>query len=408
MISDYAHRVLNDPALIEERDMWFGRLDDLFEGRPDAYNSRCAFTLLGREFAPQGYNEATWAAPPDSLKRDFARIMDSLPLIGPEAGQRRLEYFRDILAGSRVMGSGDGACVCYEPLSYAQPERWIEESLENMALAPRCADNRFAPVIISNNFYGVHFIDRIFGARVYYKAGQWNADYLKTPVGELRMPDLETDETWALARRAAMAFVEADVALPLFGTPILSSALNILINLYGQNGLIAMLEDEDAARHDLETINALIRALPAWYREHIPLSQLQGTVTSTRTQPPGSGQLCGCTCQLLSGPLYREFIMPLDDALLGDYPHGGMIHLCGAHAQHIPAFREMRHLRALQLNDRACADLEAYLTGLREDQVLYYCPCPEMPLEKALALAGGRRLVVIGLDEAPLWPQTTH
>ena len=35
---------------------------------------------------------------------------------------------------------------------YRQPERWIEESLENMALAPRCADNRFAPVIISNNF----------------------------------------------------------------------------------------------------------------------------------------------------------------------------------------------------------------------------------------------------------------
>ena len=47
--------------------------------------------------------------------------------------------------------------------------------------------------------------------------------------------------------------------------------------------------------------------------------------------------------------------MPLDDALLGDYPDSGMIHLCGSHGQHIQSFRDMRHLHAVQLNDRAAA-----------------------------------------------------
>ena len=92
--------------------------------------------------------------------------------------------------------------------------------------------------------------------------------------------------------------------------------------------------------------------------------------------------------------------MPLDDALLGDYSRGGMIHLCGTHTQHIPAFRDMKHLRALQVNDRASWDLEAYLKGLRDDQVVYVCPCPEMPVEKILEVSGGRRVVLVGA-EAP-------
>ncbi|MCC6445627.1 MAG: hypothetical protein IT210_19495 [Armatimonadetes bacterium] len=67
-----------------------------------------------------------------------------------------------------------------------------------------------------------------------------------------------------------------------------------------------------------------------------PESQLQPVVAAGRCQPPGFGQLCGCSTQLLSGSAYREFVAPLDDALHSVYPHDGMIHRCGAHAQHIP------------------------------------------------------------------------
>jgi hypothetical protein len=183
--------------------------------------------------------------------------------------------------------------------------------------------------------------------------------------------------------------------------PILSSPLNIMVNLYGDEALVAMMDDEDAVRHDLEVINTLIRALHKWYRDNIPQSQLQCTVVTQRTQPPGYGQLCGCTTHLLSGETYREYIMDLDDALLGDYPYGGMIHLCGAHTQHIAAFRSMLHLRAVQINDRAAVDLEEYYKGLRADQVIYLNPCDRMTIDDALAITGGDRLVICCPVEAP-------
>ena len=58
---------------------------------------------------------------------------------------------------------------------------------------------RWANIILDE----VAFIDKMFGADVFFKDDQWNVRYLTTPVGQLKMPDLETDETWALARRAA-------------------------------------------------------------------------------------------------------------------------------------------------------------------------------------------------------------
>ena len=174
-LSEQAFQILNDPDAIAGRDLWFRRMMNLFDGVSDDYNRRYAFTLDG--FVPR---------PAD------------------------------------------------QDLAYVHPEEWVVECLEIAASLPECRDNRFAPLCVEYPIYGVHFIDRMFGADVYFKDGQWNAHYLTTPVGQLRMPDLETDETWSLARRAAQAFVDADVKLPLFGMPTLSSALNIMLNLYGQ------------------------------------------------------------------------------------------------------------------------------------------------------------------------------
>jgi hypothetical protein len=65
----------------------------------------------------------------------------------------------------------------------------------------------------------------------------------------------------------------------------------------------------------------------------------------------------------------------LDDEILSLYPGGGLIHLCGSHSQHIPTWRRMASVRAVQINDRATEDVELYLAGLREDQLLYVVPC---------------------------------
>lgn len=337
-LSESVRAALNDPARIAERDMWFDRMRSIFDGVEDDFNRSHAFALQG---------------------------------VVPRADMS---------------------------LAYTDPEEWTLQCLELLAENLPDTTKRFAPPCVEYPIYGVHFIDRMFGADVYFYEDQWNARYLDTPVGQLKMPDLETDETWALARRSAEAFLAADVKLPLFGMPTLSSALNIMVNLYGEEALVAMLDDEEAALHDLTIINDLIRALHRWYREHIPSQQLQPVISWERTQPPHSGQLCGCTTQLLSGALYGEMIAPLDDALLGDYPRGGMIHLCGHHTQHIPIFREMKHLRALQLNDDASRDLEKYLAGLREDQIIYLYPYEDMSAEEALRISGNKRIIFIGVE----------
>ncbi len=289
---------------------------------------------------------------------------------------------------------------------YTDPERWVSEALASLVpQADRLLDERvFRPLCLECGLYGVHFVDRIFGARVYQSDGQWWSDYLPTPVGELRAPDLETNDTWSLARRLAHAFLQAEVSVPLFGLPTLASALNIAVNLYGPTFLEALALEPEAAQHDLRVINTLLITLHQWYRAHLPASQLQPVVAAGRCQPPGCGQLCGCTTHLISADLYKEIIAPLDAALLEVYPNGGMIHLCGEHTQHLAIWREMRALRAVQLNDRAAEDFECYFLELRDDQIIYLNPTETMTAARALAISGARRLVVVADPTPPPTP----
>ena len=207
-------------------------------------------------------------------------------------------------------------------------------------------------------------------------------------------PTLNSDETFQLSLRAAKRFAASGASFPLYGLPTIASTLNIAVNLYGQEILVEMLADPDNARRDLETINRTLIRIHQAFRAVLPPQQLQPVISWRRTQPPGYGQLCGCTTQLISGELYRDMIADLDEDLLNVYENGGMIHLCGSHAQHIDCFRSMKSLKALQLNDRAAADLPLYFDGLREDQIIYLCPCEEMTAEQAVKLTGGRRLVI--------------
>ncbi len=332
MLTKQAQSVLNDPGLIAYRDEGFGTLSDLFE-RGDPHTMK------------------VW---------------------------------------------GIGGWASNGGLLYSDPETWMDEVLENLAarVGETKCDGRFVPMCVWGDIYGVHFIDLLFGAEVFFNYGQWYNRYLANRVGELKKPDLESNPAWILAKRIAEAFLAADVTVPLFSPPILSSPLNIAVNLYGQEMLVAMLEDPDAAKHDLQIIYEVIAEIHQWYIDRIPAAQLQPICPTDRTQPPKYGQICGCTTQLLSPALYEEFILPLDNALLGLYPHGGMIHLCGSHSQLIPLFARMENLKSLQLNDRAAEDLESYAKGLREDQVIYLHPCSAMPAEKGIEIAGGHRMVI--------------
>jgi hypothetical protein len=284
-------------------------------------------------------------------------------------------------------------------------EAWLDAALDRLAQhADRALDERvFRPLCLNYNPRGVHFIDDLFGADVFrMDDGSWQAHYLATPIGELQRPDLGAHPSWQAATDLTQAFLQRNVPGVLFGLPTIASALNIAVNLYGQAIILAMLADPDAARSDLRVINDLLCDIHRWYRATVPEWQLQCIVPQGRCQPPGFGQLCGCTTQLLSPGLYADLIAPLDSELLSVYPRGGMIHLCGAHTQHIPRWRDLPAFRAFQTNDRASEDFEEYFSDLREDQVLYVNPTDTVTVERIIEMTGGRRVVVpADVPEAP-------
>lgn len=335
-LNDSARRILNDPVLISIRDDWFTRLSRLFAGADDTKTV----------FAVSGING--YSADPSLL--------------------------------------------------YGEPERWVAEKLENLAENAKKAENTdiFTPLCVQNEIFGVHFVDSIFGCNVFFEYGQWYNDYLDCEVGELALPDIDKSEAWHLTRRVTDAFVDADVKLPLYGLPTIAGVLNIAVNLYGERILRAMLCEPDAAAHDFKIIGDTLADLHRRMIALIPADQLQPVIPDGRTQPPGFGQICGCTTQLISPGCYLNMIAPLDEELLNVYPMGGMIHLCGAHEHHIPVFREMKALRAIQLNDRAAEGLEKYHAGLRPDQIIYLNPCEGMSAKKAVEITRGNRLVLVG------------
>ena len=339
-LSAAARRVLNDSALISIRDGWLSRLRRLFCGEDDA---------------------------------------------------------KTVFAVSGITGySGDFS------LPYSEPERWVSECLENLAENAKQAGDPdvFTPLCIQNGVFGVHYADSIFGCNVFFEYGQWYSEFLDCEVGELPKPDIEKSEAWQLTRRMTEAFAGAGVKLPVYGLPTIASVLNVAVNMYGERILRAMLCEPAAAARDLKTINDTLIELHRRLIAMLPADQLQPVLPDGRIQPPGFGQICGCTTQLISPACYGEMIAPLDSGLLGVYPNGGMMHLCGAHEHHIPVFRSMENLRAVQLNDRASEGLAQYHAGLRPDQIIYLCPCEGMPAEKAADITKGERLVLVGRHRA--------
>ena len=296
---------------------------------------------------------------------------------------------------------GNGAKHVYlydEEYNLTDPEKWVEDSLE--IIADKTAhlitdDDIMRPVYLQYYAYGVHYTDFLLGAEIFFKDGRAYNKPLKTEVGTLEYPDIERNPLWIHTKKAVSAFLRAGAPLVYFGMPVVASPLNVAVNLYGQEFLIAMFEEPEAAEHDLEIITRVICEVHEYFRNNIPPEQLQCIFGSSRTMPTDCGQICGCTNSLISGELYEEFIAPYDERVLSVYKNPGMIHLCGSHTQHIKAFANMKHLRAIQLNDRAAGDLEAYFNGLRDDQIIYLEPCKEMSIERAMKITEGRRIIIV-------------
>jgi len=327
--------ILSDPELIAIRDMHFARMEDVYAGRDDG---------PGQCFVLYGVTEDIGVEPED-----------------PGDVQAKVEAALDKLAD--------------------QADALRDEKV-------------FRPLIIDIGMGGVHYLDRMFHGHVLDEGKTWQTMKLKTPVGRLELPDLATDPLWALARECTERIVAAGAAVVLTTPPCLSCAINLIVNLYGTDIYYAMMDDPDTVRHDLLVVHEIIRATHKWYVDNVPTRQFQGAAPFVRCQPPGYGQIDGCSTQMISPEFYRDMVAPLDAEVLGLYPNGGMIHLCGSHTQHLKVWREMKPLRALQLCAGPNLEVDVYFNELRDDQIIYIGPTKDLSLDRILSVTAGRRIIL--------------
>jgi len=325
-------------------------------------------------------------------KNTLQRLADPELVAARQAWETRLGDFSGMPIYLQGLARSGNADMCQSP------GQRLHEALDQLAEhVELLRDGRgFRPLGVRAALHGVHFVDKIFGADVFELDGEkdnWQAKYLSSAVGTLKRPDLDTNPTWTVAREFARSFVASGVTVPAFQLPTIASALNIGLNLYGQDILMAMMMDPPAAHRDLAVINSVLLEIHDWYRATVPSDILQQVACSGRWQPPGCGQICGCSTQLISADHYADFIAPHDDAILSRYPRGGMIHLCGTHTQHNPVWKKMQSLRAIQVNDRAAEDLEIYLREMPE-KIYYVHPCEGMPVERIEKLAKIHKIVI--------------
>jgi hypothetical protein len=257
-------------------------------------------------------------------------------------------------------------------------------------------------LVIELDALGVHYIDALFGANVYFHAGQVWSDPLPLDLADLTAPDLTAHRVYQQSLHLAHLAVQASKGRLLIANPVLSCPINIGINLFGERLLEALIARPDAARHALRIIAGVILACRHAFIGVIPAMQLRNIVATSRYAPEGFGQIDGCATQLVSAHQYADFFTSLDAEILAATPCGGMIHLCGAHAQHIPVWSRIELLRSVQLNDRAAEDLALYFRGLRSDQFLYVWPTETMTVERILEITRGQRLILQTPIERPI------
>ncbi|MBI5833269.1 MAG: hypothetical protein HZB16_13310 [Armatimonadetes bacterium] len=269
-----------------------------------------------------------------------------------------------------------------------EPERWLDDVLADLAAHAREGADRvtFRPLGIEIDPLGTHFVDALFGAEVRFVNNQAWSSELTCELGELCRPDLDASPLLNAALRLAALAVQAGDGRLLISNPVLSCPINVGINLFGERLLWGLLACPDAARHALRVITDVIGECMARFDAVIPPAVHRGSVFCSRYAPAGHGFIDGCATQLVSPRSYAEFIAPLDAELLGQHRHGGMIHLCGAHAQHASVWSSMPALATVQVNDRATDDLAVWTASLRPEQVLYISPTDRYPLGDLLEL----------------------
>jgi hypothetical protein len=279
-------------------------------------------------------------------------------------------------------------------------EAWLAEQLAHFKAnyESYLDEITYRPFVLSLGRFDLHFASAVMGCPVFEgeegKVWWTPLSKLGRSMAEFRAPELDDNalfqEMLGLLRFVAQA-TEGRIPIEI---PYVSEPLIAAVDIFGEEFLQTLARDPDAADRILDAIMATILEMRRRFLATAPEARLWAHGHNQRMVPPGYTVLYGCTTQLISAKNYETHILPRDRELLKCQAHGGAIHLCGRHTQHCPAWQRMPEVKALQLNDAACDDLESYYSHLRPDQYIIFVPSEDVTLEDALKITGGRQLAL--------------
>ena len=284
------------------------------------------------------------------------------------------------------------------------PAVWLDEAIEEFrAEADLFADVCvWVPFALTLQRYQLHFLAALFGCRI------WERDEIVwrkslsaqgRRMEDLRAPDLASNAVYREMIDLIRFVLDATGGAVPIELPELLSPLTEAVTLFEEEFLIALRCEPELAQHVLGVIARTTTEVHSGLLAEADGAFVYGSLHECTL--PGYNTVLGCSSQLVSPHCYAQYAAGWDEALLLNESGGGSMHLCGTHTQHMDCWREMRGLKAVQLNDRASDDLEAYWKGLRSDQIIVLWPTETMTIDDAVRITGGRRLVigVDGLDE---------
>ena len=280
------------------------------------------------------------------------------------------------------------------------PAAWLGEAINELREEAGLFSDRdvWVPFALTLQRYQLHFLAALFGCPIWERdniAWRKSLTALGWDLADLRKPDLSGNTVYE-EMIGLIRFMEdaTDGRIPM-ELPELLSPLTEAVTLFEEPFLVALRDKPELAATVVEIIAETTIEVHAGLLAAADGAFVYGSLHECTL--PGYNTILGCSSQLVSPQCYREHGADWDEALLLSWSAGGSMHLCGSHTQHMDRWREMRGLKAIQLNDRASDDLEAYWTGLRSDQCIVLWPTETMTIDDAVRITGGRRLI-IGVD----------
>ena len=286
-------------------------------------------------------------------------------------------------------------------------ENWLAEKLNelknNFDLYCDTVTWRIPAFALSR--YGLHFISAVLGCEIQQRDNKtWCVPFSQQRqyMENFRIPDLEENQIF-LEMLDLIKFVDEvtqnqlPIELPFLAEPLLAA-----VDLFGAEFLTLLADEDSLADRLLADISSAILNIRSRLLQAAG-NNLCDYHTCACPMPNGYTFLHGCTTHLVSAQTYRDRIAGLDAMHLTHEAEGGCIHLCGQHTQHIPTWRSMPAVRAVQLNDQASLDVERYWSELRSDQFVVLWVNDNMSLEQVMKTTRGRRLAIRYAVSSPIW-----